>query len=82
MNKPKLWNFSNKNGRSRKIISIEAIIVVEANKLQANCKLAKELQIKGKYETKQTTLNAEYFSLLSKTLSLFQLDILLDPNNL
>lgn len=64
---------------SRKIIGTEIAIIV-ANKLQANCRIAKKLQIRGKYEAKLVVLNVKYFSFLPRTSSLSQLDMSLDPD--
>ena len=69
LNKPKLWSFPNKNGMSRKIIGIEAAVAAKVGKLEGNCKIAKELQIREKYEVELAALNAEYSSFPLKTSS-------------
>lgn len=71
---------SNKNRISRKIIGIKIDVATKTDKLWANYKAAKELQIKRNYKAKLVTLNVEYSSLLLRTLSLSQLDMLLNPN--
>ena len=54
---------------------------VEADKLQANRRAAKELQIREKYEAELAALNAEYSSPPPRTSSSSQLDTPLDPDN-
>lgn len=77
LNEPKLRCFPNKNGASRKI-GIEAAVAAEADKLRANRRAAKELQIRGKYEAEPAALNAEYSFPPPRSSSSSQLDTPLD----
>lgn len=70
-NKLKLYNFFNKNRKSIKMTNIKVAIVAKTDKLQANCRVAKDFQIREKYKVKLIILNAKYFSLLSISLLLF-----------
>ncbi len=81
LNKPKLRSFPNKNGTSRKMTGTEAAIAAKADKLRANCRAVKELQIREKYEVELATLNAEYSSPLPRTSSSSQLDMPLELDN-
>lgn len=80
LNEPKLRSFPNKNGTSRKMTGTEAAVAAEADKLRANRRGAKELQIRGKYEAELAALNAEYSSPPPRTSSSSQLDTPLDPD--
>ena len=81
LNEPKLRSFPNKNGTSRKMTGTEAAVAAEADKSRANCRAAKELQIREKYEAELAALNAEYSSPPPRTSSSSQLDTPLDPDN-
>lgn len=78
LKEPKIRRFLNKNGASRKMTGTEAAVAAKADKLRANRRAAKELQIREKYEAELAALNAEYSSPPLRSLSSSQLDTPLD----